>query len=227
MYGLNGNGSGFSSPFGFGGGVWGDSQFGNGIVGTSQTGFGVVGLAPTGVYGQSTNSNGDYAGYFDGNIEVTGQIFAGVKDFKIDHPLDPANRYLVHACVESDQMINLYRGSVVLDAGGQAFVTVPDWFEALNKNLSYQLTCVGGFAPVYIAAELNKGAFSIAGGKPGMKVCWQITGERQDAYAKAHPLEVEQDKPKNERGKYLHPAEHGLPESMGIGYDKTQIRAQH
>lgn len=38
-----------------------------------------------------------------------------------------------------------------------------------------------------------------------VKVSWQVTGVRQDAYAKAHPLVVEQDKPVAERGYYLHP----------------------
>ncbi len=51
-----------------------------------------------------------------------------------------------------------------------------------------------------------------------VKVSWQVTGVRQDAYAKAHPLVVEQDKPVAERGYYLHPELFGQPESRGISY---------
>ncbi len=42
------------------------------------------------------------------------------------------------------------------------------------------------------------GAFRIAGGAPGGDVCWQLTGVRRDAYAKANPLAV--DAPKIGRG---------------------------
>ena len=225
VYGDNGSSSGLKPLYGYGQGVWGDSVYGHGVLGTSANAFGVVGMGPTGVYGQTTNNT--WAGIFAGNVSINGTLYANVKNFRIDHPLDPANKYLVHSCIESNEMINLYRGNVVLDANGMAVVSVPNWFEALNKNFSYQLTCVGGYAPVYVANELRQGAFVIAGGKPGLKVCWQITGERQDAYAKAHPLEVEQDKPEGERGKYLSPVEHGQPESMGIFYDKTQSALSH
>ena len=222
------------SAYGMYGGYFDDNN-GNGVYGSSTSGdggdfyggnIGVFGYS-SGGYGVYGATNNGYAGYFSGDVYVNGTISAGAKNFKIDHPLDPANKYLVHTCVESDQMINLYRGNVVLDANGHAVVAVPDWFEALNKNVSYQLTCVGGYAPVYIATELHKGAFGIAGGKPGLKVCWQITGERQDAYAKAHPLEVEQNKPEDKRGNYLHPKEHGMPEEMGEDYEMRQRHSHH
>lgn len=49
-----------------------------------------------------------------------------------------------------------------------------------------------------------------------MKVSWQITGIRQDAYAKANPLEVELQKSERERGFYIHPEYYGAPEKKGI-----------
>ncbi|HLV80820.1 MAG TPA: hypothetical protein VKT32_11085 [Chthonomonadaceae bacterium] len=174
-------------------------------------GYGIYGSSPSGV-----------AGGFNGNVSVTGTLTAGAKNFKIDHPLDPANKYLLHSCVESADMKNLYDGMITLDAGGQAIVELPDWFEALNKDFRYQLTCIGGFAPVYIAQEIQNNRFQIAGGRPGMKISWQVTGVRQDAYAIAHPLEVEQDKPQDKKGKFLHPKELGYPESMGEDYEMRQ-----
>jgi hypothetical protein len=40
-------------------------------------------------------------------------------------------------------------------------------FEAINKDFRYQLTSIGGFAPVYIAEDISDGHFKIAEGKPG------------------------------------------------------------
>jgi len=98
--------------------------------------------------------------------------------FKIDHPLDPANRYLHHSFVESPDMKNVYDGVVVLDDNGEAEIELPDWFSALNKDFRYQLTAIG--APgsnLYIAEEIsgvttnnnNNSRFKVAGGTSGMK----------------------------------------------------------
>ena len=113
--------------------------------------------------------------------------------------------------------MNVYYGNVVLDEHGEAWVTLPDWFETLNRDFRYQLTTVGGYAPVYIAEEVSANSFKIAGGIPGLKVSWQITGIRQDPYANAHRVQVEEEKPESERGLYLHPVEYGQPEEKGIG----------
>jgi hypothetical protein len=108
-------------------------------------------------------------------------------------------------------MMNIYTGNVTLDSGGAATVELPDWFEALNTDFRYQLTCIGGFAPVYVAQKVQSHRFRIAGGTSGMEVSWQITGVRHDAYAAAHPLVTEVDKPEAERGFYLHPELFGQP----------------
>jgi len=157
------------------------------------------------------------AGFFSGDISVTGSITAGTKDFKIDHPLDPANQYLYHASVESSEMMNIYTGNVILDANGLGVVQLPQWFGAMNSDLRYQLTAIGAPAPnLHIAEELAQDHFKIGGGSPGMKVSWQVTAIRQDAFARAHPLAVEVQKPANERGFYLHPELYGAPQEKGI-----------
>ncbi|RMD64090.1 hypothetical protein D6833_04845 [Candidatus Parcubacteria bacterium] len=205
-------------------GVYGESA--GGISGYGVRGFcsgsngtGVMGEANSGssAYGIWGKSTGGFAGYFVGDVYVTGDFsVAGNKSFKIDHPLDPANEYLYHYCVESDERYNVYSGNAVLDANGEATVKLPQWFEALNKDFRYQLTCIGGFAQVYISDEIQNNTFKIAGGKPGMKISWQVTGVRSDAYAQQHPVKVEKEKLGRERGKYLHPELYGLPESMGM-----------
>ena len=152
-----------------------------------------------------------YAGYFDGNIEVTGTVFGSVKDFKIDHPLDPANKYLYHASVESSEMMNIYTGNVVTDELGMATVKLPDWFEAENADFRYQLTVIGRRAQAWIAEEVEHGQFKIGSDATHTKISWQITAVRQDAFAKAHPLIVEQAKPARERGFYQNPELFGQP----------------
>jgi trimeric autotransporter adhesin len=172
------------------------------------------------------------SGYFfldgAGNLSVSGTIFAGVKDFRIDHPLDPSGKYLTHASIESSEMLNLYTGNAVLGADGSAAVPLPDWFTTLNEDFRYQLTPIGGFAQLYIAEEITGNQFRIAGGRGGMKVSWQVTGVRRDAYAKAHPLVVESDKQGEERGHYLHPDAFGQPLEMGItAVRRAKLHAQH
>ena len=50
-----------------------------------------------------------------------------------------------------------------------------------------------------------------------MKVSWQVTGTRQDAYANAHRIPVEEAKPANERGLYLCPELFGQPAEKRVG----------
>jgi hypothetical protein len=101
-------------------------------------------------------------------------------------------------------------------------VALPDWFEALNRDFRYQLTPIGAAMPgLYIAQEVRDNAFRIAGGAPGMKVSWQVTGIRQDAYANAHRIPVEEPKPADEQGLYLHPLELGQPAELGLGYEEN------
>lgn len=168
----------------------------------------------TAVYGSS--GTGGTAGDFRGNVRITGTLSKGGGSFKIDHPLDPANKYLYHSFVESPDMKNIYDGVVTLDDRGEATVTLPDYFGALNRDFRYQLTCIGGHAPVYVAREIAANAFTIAGGTPGLKVSWQVTGTRQDAFANANRIPVEEDKPAAERGRYLYPVALGRPASLAV-----------
>lgn len=212
--GVIGIGDSANSPTGY---FLNNNAFGNavGLQGQCNAGLGVVGYGRVGVYGAPLVSGG-YAGYFQGDVQVTGTLSAATKHFKIDHPLDPAHKYLVHASIESSEMLNIYRGNVVLDSDGRATVQMPDWFQAENGDCSYNLTCVGGYAPVYLARELDHNQFDIAGGKPGLKVSWQVTGVRQDAYATHHPLQVEQAKTGEEDGRYLDPEDYGKPDSARV-----------
>jgi hypothetical protein len=203
----------------------------------ANSGYAMEGIATgtngVGVYGNATATSGfgvfavasgtaTTAGYFSGNVSVTGSLSKGGGSFKIDHPLDPANKYLYHSFVESPDMKNIYDGIAILDGNGDAIVQMPDWFDALNQDFRYQLTCIHGYAPVYVADEIAGNRFKISGGKAGLKVSWQVTGVRHDAWANAHRIPVEEEKQGNERGRYLHPAELNQPETLGIAWERDR-----
>ncbi len=135
-----------------------------------------------------------------------------LKEFKIDHPLDPANKYLVHASVESSEMMNIYSGNVTTDEFGLATVTLPAWFQAENTDFRYQLTVVDErFAQAVVSKRIENNQFTIHTNATNVQVSWQITAVRQDAYAKAHPMVAEQVKGAKERGFYQHPELYGQP----------------
>jgi trimeric autotransporter adhesin len=201
----------------------GTDTFGAGVDGEGQgtSGHGVVGsitqdtATASGVYGSSAGST-SYAGYFQGQVNVTGTLSKGGGSFRIDHPLDPANKILQHSFVESPDMLNIYNGVVTANAKGEATVGLPAWFMALNRDYRYSLTPIGEFAPLFVKAKVADGRFTIAGAKPGQEVSWQVTGIRQDAWANANRIAVELDKPAGQRGQYLHPVEQGQPATRGV-----------
>jgi trimeric autotransporter adhesin len=200
------------------------SGFGpDGVVGQAEASVG------TGVVAINTNSSGDAllainqgsssgpAALFIGSVDVAGNLSKSGGSFKIDHPLDPANKYLYHSFVESPDMMNIYNGDVTLDEKGEAAVQLPDWFESLNQDFRYQLTAVGAPGPnLYIAEKVHDNSFKIAGGQPGSEVSWQVTGIRHDAWANAHRIPVEIAKPAAERGSYIHPELFGAPASKSV-----------
>jgi len=155
-----------------------------------------------------------------GNLTVGGKISAGTKDFVIDHPLDPQNKLLYHTSIESPDMKTLYDGVIKLDARGEAWVMLPDYFEALNQDFRYMLTPLDRSAPnLHVARRVAKNRFKIAGGKPNMEVSWQVTGIRHDAFANANRGSIEVEKSASERGKYLH------PESFGVSAEQATSAA--
>jgi hypothetical protein len=209
-------------------GVWGWATAANGLgVAATNTALNVevaiAGPAPTVISAFVPNSktnifNVDTSGngYFSGNLTVTGNVSKGGGSFKIDHPLDPENKYLSHSFVESPDMMNVYNGNVTTDRRGLATVVLPDYFEVLNKDFRYQLTVIGQFAQAIVKREIENNRFTISTNKPSVKVSWQVTGIRHDAYANAYRIPTEEDKPAAEQGHYLHPEVFGQPASKSI-----------
>lgn len=161
-----------------------------------------------------------------GNLSVGGTLSKAAGTFRIDHPVDPDNKYLVHSFVESPDMMNLYNGNVVTDADGWATVELPSYFCAENKDFRYQLTPVGGegFSRVRVATKISQNRFVIQSDPPYTEVSWQVTGIRNDRYARAHPVDPEPLKAPHERGRYLHPELYGQPADQGILYSAPPAR---
>lgn len=238
VVGIGDNRTAQAGPGVFGESVMGDGVRGvshaarkSGVVGTNDEGLEVGRSGGIGVFGHSDRGvgvwgsvihDGGNAGYFHGSVTVNGIFSKAAGSFRIDHPLDPANKYLSHSFVESPDMMNIYNGNIVLDAEGRATIELPAYFGALNNDFRYQLTAIGAPAPnLHVAEEIADNRFVIAGGSAGQKVSWQVTGIRQDAYAIAHRIPVEEDKPACERGTYLTPKLFGQPESKGVDFALT------
>jgi hypothetical protein len=216
-------------------GVLGDGgENGVGVAGSGDKGPGISGTSvsgPAGFFGGPVSIIGD--------VNIIGTIYnvsladiikkiinqledccgggGGGGNFLIDHPLEPANRLLAHSAVKSPELKNIYDGVATLDTNGEAIVQLPAWFTALSSDFRYQLTAVGVPAPnLHIGQQITNNSFKISGGVRGMTVCWQITGVRQDRWAQAKPLVVEQNKAANEVGYYVHPQVHGEPTDKDI-----------
>ena len=184
---------------------------------TGVNGYGQWGETAIGIYGSATNGATNWAGYFQGDVNVTGSVYESASSSRIDHPLDPENTYLCQAHVESPDMMSVHNGNVVLDGRGEAAVEMPDWFEAANRDFRYQLTAIGAPGPnLHVAEKLSGTTFKIAGGEPGMEVSWMVTGIRSDRFAEANRVVVEAPKSPKDVGRLLHPGLYGRDSASDI-----------
>ncbi len=182
-----------------------------------------------GVYGASQSGANGYGVFASGNLGSN-----GVKSFRIDHPDDPAHKYLLHYSTESPEVLNAYRGTVTLNQQGEAIVDLPPYFAKINKSPTYQLTPVGEPMPLlHIAAKISQSAlddgakagpdqpaplcsFTIAGGAPNAEVCWRVEAVRNDLWIQQHGAPTEVNKQGAEDGTYQHPDLYHQPAEMGL-----------
>ena len=203
--------------------IGGFSTDGNGGDGVLAIGADVAGIGKSGgrgifaIRGQGVSGATDgLAGRFEGDVAVSGNLSKGSGSFKIDHPLDPENKYLYHSFVESPDMKNIYDGTIVTDSKGNATVILPGYMEALNESFRYQLTVIGKFARAIVASEIKDNRFKIKTSAANVKVSWMVTGIRRDAYATKFRIPVEEEKPQREKGLYLHPKAFNQPDDKSV-----------
>ena len=208
--------------------------------------YGYIGSSNYGVYGRATSTNGDagvygyngsgawgalgyytggsvYAGYFSGNVRITGSISKGSGSFLIDHPLDPLNKTLRHNFVESPWNMCVYPGKVKLDATGKAEVKMPEYYKALVKEdeAIAQITPVG--RPFLTGCEWSEDFSTlIIYGEPDRDVYYTVMADRDDPviHQLYKPVEEEKGNGNFTKGKLLYPKAYGYPEEMGEDYDK-------
>lgn len=221
-----------SSLFGDARGVTGQSDS---VTGTAVWGWAAALSGVTyGVVG-TTNSEEGWAVYADGRLGAY-----GYKAFRIDHPDDPENKYLLHYSAESPEVLNIYSDTVTLDARGEAEVELPAYFAKINTRPRYQLTAVGMPMPnLHVADKIDAAAlaageratvqapaprcvFRIAGGAPSGEVSWEVKAVRNDLWMRNRAASVEVEKREPERGKYQHPELYGQPAEKGMDYHEDR-----
>ncbi len=235
VYGSNLRTNGGHGVYGIGvNGVVGETNYSQGMaiygenfdaIAPLGNGIGTAGRGYYGIVGEDMYAGavgGAYGVLSNGDLGAT-----GVKTFIIDHPSDPENKNLRHFSAESNEVLNIYRGNAVFDANGEAIIELPDYYDAINKNPSYNLTPVGGYAQLYIKEEISEGKFVIGGGTAGLKVSWTIYAERNDAYLQQHPEKraVEVDKREGQKGRYFMPELYDQPAEKAIfeRSEKTKV----
>lgn len=128
----------------------------------------------------------------NGDFISPGAIVGTSKNFLIDHPLDPANKDLLHASIEAPRYDLIYRGVVTL-MDGRAMVDIDaasgmtsGTFEALTKNaVVTSLQNQSGFARLMPSA-ISSGTFEIVCEDEASSdiVSWTVTAERNDAFVR-------------------------------------------
>lgn len=222
VYGIGVNGVVGETNYSQGNAIWGENYD---AVAPLGNGIGVAGKGYYGVIGEDRylgSVTGAYGVFSNGNFAAT-----GTKSFIIDHPSNPENKFLRHFSTESNEVLNIYRGNAVFNENGEAIITLPEYYDDINKNPSYNLTPVGGFAQLYVKEEISGGTFIIGGGTVGQKVSWTIYAERNDRYLQEYPAQrdVELEKREGQKGTYLMPQLYGQPteKAMIQSKGKTEV----
>jgi hypothetical protein len=176
-----------------------------GILGSSRDNYGVIGASKAlpGVYGFSTDNAGViglstnyFAGYFSGNVLVTGTLTATVKNAVVRFP-DGSQR-LLH-CMESPEHWFEDFGSAKLTRGRATVKLDADFAKTVKLN-DYRvfLTPEGDCHGLYVQ---NKGTRTfevreLQGGSSGARFSYRIVGKRKDITAHKRFAKIETSLPR-------------------------------
>lgn len=191
----------------------------------SSSGSGALFQAPTiggygngqyGIVGESTLGTSGSGVHAVGNVSAT-----GTKPFRIDHPTDPLNKYLMHYAAESPFPQNFYNGNIKTDDRGYAWVELPEYFHDININFKYVLTVLDesdDFVLAKVSKKVENGRFQIRTSKPKVEVSWRIDADRNDRYVQAYRPHDVIEKPVKERGLYQQPELYKQSKEKGYFY---------
>lgn len=126
--------------------------------------------------------------FIKAKIIVTEKLFAGTKNFKIDHPLDPKNKDLIYSCLEGPEIGVYIRGRIT----NKTEIEFPDyWKKLVDKNsISVQLQPIGSHQNIIIKRFDEKKVYLQAQGGMPIDCFYHIYAERKDV----PKLEVEVNK---------------------------------
>lgn len=170
----------------------GDSAWGGYFTSHANRAGSAVGTTSYGVFGTTDGGDTRHAGYFQGNVTITGSIAKGSGTFLIDHPLDPESKDLIHGFVEAPRYDLIYRGTIKLKKG-VAIVDVdlasgmtPGTFAALVQNVQFQQPYnETGWRPVRVRpGSLEGGTFILEceDEKSADTIAWSLIAERRDDF---------------------------------------------
>jgi hypothetical protein len=168
VHGSSSSGEGVHGHSSSGDGVHGSSGTGDGVHGFSTSGFGVHGFSQSsnGVYGASGTGN---AGYFNGNVVITGSLSVTDCTGCVRAPLKSE-------AVRPSGAARAYDGMVTTNKHGFATVAMPGSFPGAGRTFRYQLTIVGhSFAQAIVWTPMSSGRFTIRTNRPRTRVSWQVT----------------------------------------------------
>jgi hypothetical protein len=174
------------------------ADFPAGVYGQSMNGsFGVLGVADsagTAVAGIATR-DAPYAGYFEGNLFVTGQIFAGTKDAMV--PFPDGSQRLLH-CMESPEHWFEDFGSARLTRGRATVKLDADFAKVVKKDYHVFVTPAGDCRGL---CAHNKTATSfevseLQGGTSNVAFSYRVVARRKDIKAHTRFAKIDTPLPK-------------------------------
>ena len=195
----SGSGTGLTVNSNAAGASFGINSFMPGVSGTGRA-----------INGYCVSASG-FAGYFTGNVHIAGTLSKTAGGFKIDHPIEPETKNLVHSFVESPEMRNVYYGRAVTH-DGTASIGLPDWWVTLNgsnkEEYNYSLTTIGKYSRLFISKEIENNQFEVSSLDGDCTFSWTISAIRHDTYAESNRIQVEKNKTQEEIDDYK--KEHGI-----------------
>lgn len=171
-------------------------------------------------------NSGARAGWFAGDVYISGNLIGGKGSFIIDHPDDPINKTLSHNAVESPENLCMYRGIVQINSNRTGSFKMPSYFKGLTneKEATVSLTVIG--KPFNVGYEWNSDFTEVlVYGEPNRKVSYIVLADRDDPVIRQLIKSVEETKSTNSicpKGKLLFPKAFGYSESYGVDYEKIK-----